>query len=174
MKQFLIMGRLKPTKQVPEPTVFRMRVFAQNEVIARSRFWNLLREQKKIKRTHAELLATQEIKEAESTSVKLFGIALKYRSRTGIHNMYKEYRSTTLSGAVSKMIGEMAGTHKAKLDTINVIRTCRIIRKKDIKRPHSVQYSDKNVKFPLMCSTIRAPMKKYKTVCTAQRPLTAY
>ena len=174
MKQYLIMGRVKPNKEVPEPTVFRMRVFAQNEVIARSRFWNLLREQKKIKRTHAELLATQEIREAPSNSVKVFGIALKYRSRTGIHNMYKEYRDTTLCGAVTKMIGEMAGTHKGKLDSINVIRTCRIHKKKDIKRVHAIQYSEKNVKFPLMCGTFRAPQKKYKCVLKAERPLTAY
>ena len=168
------MGRAKPNPKNPEPTIFRLRVFAPNEVVARSRFWNLIREQKKIKRTNAELLATQELKEAPSNSIKIFGLAIKYRSRTGIHNMYKEYRSTTLCGAVRRMLSEMAGTHKAKMDTVNIIRTCRVLKKADIKRPHTVQFSDKNLKFPLMCAKTRASQKRFRTVTKAQRPLTAY
>ncbi len=35
--------------------------------------------------------------------MKNFGIWLRYQSRTGYHNMYKEYRDTTLNGAVEQL-----------------------------------------------------------------------
>ena len=95
IKQYLVMGRAKPKKENDQPTIYRMRVFAPNEVVARSKFFNLLSYQKKLKRSNAELLATQEILEAPSNSVKNYGIAFRYHSRTAIHNMYKEYRATT-------------------------------------------------------------------------------
>jgi len=35
--------------------------------------------------------------------VKNFGVWVRYQSRTGYHNMYKEYRDTTLNGAVEQL-----------------------------------------------------------------------
>lgn len=35
--------------------------------------------------------------------MKNFGIWLRYQSRTGYHNSYKEYRDVTLNGAVEQM-----------------------------------------------------------------------
>ena len=34
-----MVGRKAPTEAVPEPPAFRMKLFAPNEVIAKSRFW---------------------------------------------------------------------------------------------------------------------------------------
>ena len=56
-------------------------------------------------------------------SVKNYGIVLKYLTRTGAINMYKEYRDTTLCGAVSQMFQEMSGRHSARHDTIRIIKT---------------------------------------------------
>lgn len=61
VKQYLIVGRAKPTEKEPEPKVYRMRVFAPNTVVAKSRFWTLMRKQKKIKHTGAELIALHEV-----------------------------------------------------------------------------------------------------------------
>jgi len=44
-----------------------------------------------------------QIFEKRPTTVKNFGIWVRYQSRTGYHNMYKEYRDTTLNGAVSQL-----------------------------------------------------------------------
>ncbi len=44
-----------------------------------------------------------QIFEKKPTTVKNFGIWVRYQSRTGYHNMYKEYRDTTLNGAVEQM-----------------------------------------------------------------------
>ena len=37
--QYQVVGRLLPTEAQPDPTVFRMKIWAQDEVRARSRFW---------------------------------------------------------------------------------------------------------------------------------------
>jgi large subunit ribosomal protein L18Ae len=47
-----------------------------------------------------------QIFERKPTTVKNFGIWVRYMSRTGFHNMYKEYRDTTLNGAVEQ-VGHM-------------------------------------------------------------------
>ena len=44
-----------------------------------------------------------QIFEKKPTTIKNFGIWLRYQSRTGYHNMYKEYRDVTLNGAVEQM-----------------------------------------------------------------------
>ena len=44
-----------------------------------------------------------QIYERRPTTIKNFGIWVRYQSRTGYHNMYKEYRDTTLNGAVEQL-----------------------------------------------------------------------
>ena len=65
--------------------------------------------------------------------------------------MYKEYRDTSLNGAVSQMCNlsyyfilvdlDMAGRHKARLNTIHVVRTCVVPSFADIKRPEPKLYA---------------------------------
>ena len=43
------------------------------------------------------------MQENANKAVKVFGLVIRYQSRTGYHNMYKEYRDTSLCGAVSQM-----------------------------------------------------------------------
>lgn len=50
------------------------------------------------------LCAVVQIFERKPTTVKNFGIWVRYMSRTGFHNMYKEYRDTTLNGAVEQVL----------------------------------------------------------------------
>ena len=49
------------------------------------------------------LILPVQIFEKKPTTIKNFGIWLRYQSRTGYHNMYKEYRDVTLNGAVEQM-----------------------------------------------------------------------
>ncbi len=44
-----------------------------------------------------------QIFEKNPTTIKNFGIWVRYMSRTGFHNAYKEYRDVTLNGAVEQM-----------------------------------------------------------------------
>jgi hypothetical protein len=47
--------------------------------------------------------AAAQLFEKHPTTVKNFGVWVRYQSRTGYHNMYKEYRDTTLNGAVEQL-----------------------------------------------------------------------
>jgi large subunit ribosomal protein L18Ae len=62
-----------------------------------------MRMQNKFKKTRGEILAVNEIHERHPKAVRTYGIVLRYESRTGIHNIYKEYRDLTLNGAISQL-----------------------------------------------------------------------
>lgn len=44
-----------------------------------------------------------QITEKYPTKIKNYGVWVRYQSRTGYHNMYKEYRDVTLNGAVEQV-----------------------------------------------------------------------
>lgn len=75
---------------------------------------------KNLKKANGEILACSVRHETSPQVVKNFGIFLRYNSRSGTHNMYKEYRDVTRVGAVTKMLAEMAGTHRARRKAIQV------------------------------------------------------
>merc|ERR1712071_102093 len=110
------------------------KLIADNSVVARSRFWYYMSLMKKVKRANGEICSVKEIFEKKPGFVKNFGMWLRYDSRSGTHNMYKEYRDTTLNGAVEKMYAEMSGLHRARKSTIQAIRTA-VVAAKDCKRP---------------------------------------
>jgi large subunit ribosomal protein L18Ae len=43
-----------------------------------------------------------QVKEGGSLIVRNYGVWLRYDSRTGTHNMYREYRDVTVTGAVTQ------------------------------------------------------------------------
>ena len=43
LQEYQIVGRHLPTESDPTPKIYRMRIFAANEVVAKSRFWYFLR-----------------------------------------------------------------------------------------------------------------------------------
>ena len=43
LKEYQVVGRHLPTEQDATPKLYRMRIFAPNEVVAKSRFWYFLR-----------------------------------------------------------------------------------------------------------------------------------
>lgn len=67
MHQFLIVGRRKPTETHPESPVYRMKIFAQNSVIARSRFWYYLGALKKVKKANGEIVEMHEVRHTART-----------------------------------------------------------------------------------------------------------
>ena len=63
--------------------------------------------------------------------------------------MYKEFRDTTLNGAVSQLCNifvliiidqEMAGNHRAQPQTVHILRTSVLTKSADIKRGKTNQY----------------------------------
>ena len=47
--QYLIVGRHHPTEKNPNPKIYKMRIFADDMVRAKSKFWYFLRKMNKIK-----------------------------------------------------------------------------------------------------------------------------
>merc|ERR1719213_342295 len=105
-----------------------MRLFAKNTVLAKSRFWYFMKKINKAKKSGGELLAVNELFDKSPTKVNNYGIWLRYQSRTDTHNMYKEYRDVTINGAVSQMIAEMAGRHRAEASSIQILKTAEIAK----------------------------------------------
>ena len=76
--------------------------------------------------------------------VKNFAIWLRYNSRSGTHNMYKEYRGLSRAEAVESMYQDMAARHRARFGSIHVrtlggeleltIRSSRLLR---LRRPRT-------------------------------------
>lgn len=52
--------------------------------------------------------------------VKNFGVWLRYDSRSGTHNMYKEYRELSRVDAVHACYQDMAARHRARFGSIHV------------------------------------------------------
>jgi len=149
MRQYQVVGRKAATDDSPNPEAYRMIIFAPNQVIAKSKFWYYLHQFRKMKKTTGEILDVVELTEKNSRIVKNYGIWLRYSSRSGTHNMYREYRDVSLTGAVSQLYDEMAGRHRTRPRSIQIIRT-GVVAAKDLKRGNGMQFAKKDVKFPLV------------------------
>ena len=170
VKQYWVVGRQNPSKENPEPTCFRIRVFAKNPVIARSKFWYEMKRQNKVRKIQGEIVSVSEIFERNTTAVKNYGIVLKYLTRKDYVNMYKEYRDVSLAGAVSQMYSEMSGRHSARHECIHIIKTVEL-HDSELKRPQVSQLTKKTLRFPKMTDVKRAPTAQHKSIFTASRPI---
>ena len=103
--------------------------------------------------------------------MKTFGIVCTYKSKFGYHTLYKEFRSTSLTGAVDQLYSDMVGRHKAQRESLVIVRTTEI--KGDVeklsKRAYTKQIVKEGIKFPLLQRRIRPP-KAFRKVFHAHRP----
>ncbi|KAF6161058.1 hypothetical protein GIB67_007699, partial [Kingdonia uniflora] len=107
--------------------------------------------------------------EKNPTKIKNYGIWLHYQSRTGYHNMYKEYRDTTLNGSVEQIYTELASRHRVRFPCIQIIKTTTIPAKL-CKRESTKQFHKKDIKFPQVFQKVRPPTRKLKTTYKATKP----
>ena len=61
-----------------------------------------------------------QIQEKKPLKIKNFGIWLRYDSRSGTHNMYKEFRELSRADAVKSLYQDMAARHRARFRSIHV------------------------------------------------------
>jgi large subunit ribosomal protein L18Ae len=116
-----------------------MRIFAPNTVVAKSRFWYFIAQLRKLKKANGEIVSLNvvcrgnfffffleirtdnaQISEKRPLKVKNFGIWLRYNSRSGTHNMYKEFREMSRTEAVEALYQDMAARHRARFGSIHV------------------------------------------------------
>ena len=129
-----------------------------------------MKRQNKVRRCSGEIVSVSQIFERKTNSIKNYGIVLRYLTRTGVVNMYKEYRDNTLCGAVSQMYSEMAGRHSARGDSIHIIKTV-IQPNKDAVRAATSQYTSLSLKYPKITHIKRAPTAAHRATFTATRPV---
>jgi len=165
--EYQVVGRHLPTPNEPTPKIYRMRIFAQNEVVAKSRFWYFLRQLKKVKKANGEIIGVNVIHEPKPLKVKNFGIWLRYDSRSGTHNMYKEYRELSRADAVKSMYQDMAARHRARFRSVHILRVVEIAATADIRRPYIKQLLVPGLKFPLPHR-----IHKVRSTFVAKRPST--
>jgi large subunit ribosomal protein L18Ae len=169
LKNFEVVARPLPTAAVPNPAAIRVQVFAPDEVIAKSKFWTVARRIARLKKSHGEVLAVQQVIEPEPTRVKNYGIWLTFRSTRATHNIYKEYRDTTTEGAVLQLYQEMAGTHNVKSDAISIIRIAEIASD-DVVHPTIKQFTHDGIKYPITKQLIRPAHPSQARLFSRKRP----
>merc|ERR1711884_1026667 len=139
-----------PTESEPVTPLYRMRIFAPDAIVAKSRFWYFVSNLKKVKKANGEIVSVEQIREKRPTHIKNFGIWLRYDSRSGTHNMYREYRDLTVSGAITQCYRDMGARHRARAHSIQIIR-CEAVESAKCRRPLVQQMHDSKIKFPLPC-----------------------
>merc|ERR1712157_63187 len=148
LREFLVTGRKLPSAGQTSPPVYRVRLFAPDTIAAKSRFWYFVSYYKKVNKTAGEIISVKKVAEKSPTVVKNFGIWVRYDSRSGSHNMYREYRDTQTSGAVTQCYRDMGARHRARPGSIQILKVAAI-EGKDAKRPHVQQMLKKDIRFPL-------------------------
>merc|ERR1712210_60236 len=155
LREFIITGRKLPSDSNPHPSVYRVRLFAPDPIAAKSRFWYFVSHYKKVDKTAGEIISVKKVAEKTPGLVKNFGIWVRYDSRSGTHNMYREYRDTMTSGAVTQCYRDMGARHRARPGSIQILRVERLPvtnaagEKQGAKRPHITQLLDSKIRFPL-------------------------
>jgi len=61
LQEYQVIGRHLPTESNPTPSLYRMRIFAPNEVVAKSRFWYFLRGLRKVKKATGEIVSVNAV-----------------------------------------------------------------------------------------------------------------
>ncbi|EGD98622.1 60S ribosomal protein L18A [Trichophyton tonsurans CBS 112818] len=169
LNEYQVIGRHLPTETQPTPKLYRMRIFAPNTVVAKSRFWYFLGKMRKVKKASGEIVAVNVIHEKRPLKVKNFGIWIVYDSRSGTHNMYKEYREMSRTDAVESMYQDMAARHRARFRSIHILKVVEIDKTESIRRPYIKQLLSKGLKFPLPHRVAKPTNKK---LFSASRPST--
>ncbi len=57
LNEYQVIGRHLPTEANPTPKLYRMRIFAPNTVVAKSRFWYFLMKLRKVKKANGEIVS---------------------------------------------------------------------------------------------------------------------
>ncbi|CAG8502686.1 5801_t:CDS:2 [Diversispora eburnea] len=161
LHEYQVVGRKLPSQHDPVPRLYRMRLFAPNEVVGKSRFWYFLKKLKKVKKAAGEIVSINEIFEKRPLQIKSYGIWLRYDSRSGTHN---------ITDAVASCYQDMAARHRARFSSIQIMRVSEL-KKSLVRRPYIRQLLEPKLKFPLPHRVIRSGRK---STFLAKRPSTFY
>nr|AAX48851.1 L18a [Suberites domuncula] len=170
LKEFKVIGRRVPTEKDPEPNVYRMVIFASDAVSAKSRFWYFMKKLKKIKKTTGEICYCGQVLDKSPNKIKNVAIWLRYDSRSGTHNMYREYRDMTVAGAVTLCYRDMAARHRARSSSIQIMKVA-VIPASKCRRTHVKHVHNSKIRFPLPHRVMKS---HFSSTFVARRPNTFF
>uniref|UniRef100_A0A2R8ZLK9 Large ribosomal subunit protein eL20 n=1 Tax=Pan paniscus TaxID=9597 RepID=A0A2R8ZLK9_PANPA len=137
--EYKVVGRCLPTPKCHTLPLYHMRIFAPNRVVAKSCFWYLVSQLKKMKKSSGEIVF-----EKCPLRVKNFGIWLHCDTQSSTHNMCQEYRDLTTAGAVTQCYQDMGAWHHARAHSIQIMKVeettaskCRRPAPNFTKRPNT-------------------------------------
>uniref|UniRef100_A0A2K6TZ07 Uncharacterized protein n=1 Tax=Saimiri boliviensis boliviensis TaxID=39432 RepID=A0A2K6TZ07_SAIBB len=87
LREYKVVGRCLPTPKCHTPPLYRMRIFAPNHIVAKSRFWYFVSQLKKMKKSSGEIVYCGQVFKKFPLRVKNFSIWLRYDSQSGTHSM---------------------------------------------------------------------------------------
>jgi len=61
LHEYQVIGRKLPTENDSVPKLYRMRIFAPNTQVAKSRFWYFLKQARKVKKASGEIVTVNEV-----------------------------------------------------------------------------------------------------------------
>uniref|UniRef100_A0A2K5XY41 Large ribosomal subunit protein eL20 n=1 Tax=Mandrillus leucophaeus TaxID=9568 RepID=A0A2K5XY41_MANLE len=124
LQEYKVVGRCLPTPKCHTPPLYHMQIFVPNHVVAKSR------SVKEMKKSSGETVYCGQAFEKRPLRVKNFGIWLRHDSRSGTHNMYREYRKLTTRGAVTHRDRDMGAWHRTWAHSIQIMKVEEIAASK--------------------------------------------
>ena len=70
LQEYQVIGRHLPTDTNPTPKLYRMRIFAPNTTVAKSRFWYFLQKLRKVKKANGEIVSLNVVSHADKLPTK--------------------------------------------------------------------------------------------------------
>lgn len=69
LSEYQVIGRKLPGDDDPTPKLYRMRLFAPNTVVAKSRFWYFLKKLRKVKKSAGEIVSLNVVRAGLQTGL---------------------------------------------------------------------------------------------------------
>lgn len=79
LTEYQVIGRHLPTEANPTPKLYRMRIFAPNTVVAKSRFWYFMAQLRKLKKANGEIVSLNVVCR-ERTGWRIDQVLIPFRS----------------------------------------------------------------------------------------------
>lgn len=102
LREYKVVGRCLPTPKCTTPPLYRMRIFAPNHVVAKSRFWYFVSQLKKMKKSSGEIVYCGQVKNYKLKSFLWSSSRCLWRDFTGIAVTGFEVEIHCLSVAVKR------------------------------------------------------------------------
>lgn len=61
MRECIVTGRKLPTEKEPVTPIYKMQIFASNNIVAKSRFWYFISMLRRLKKANGEILECKEV-----------------------------------------------------------------------------------------------------------------